>query len=97
VNFMIRKVPELEYMLQDCEAAGIITQKEFLHGILEAKKSLPAVRSVWSTDSEDAQAGVASFRLALAEADPKVLPKAGLNLPENETATILYTSGTTGN
>lgn len=97
INFMTRKVPELQYMLQDCEAAGIVTQKEFLPGILEAKKSLPTLHSVWSTDSVDSQNGVASFQLLLANAGPKALPRASTDISGKQIASILYTSGTTGN
>ncbi len=97
INFMVRKVPELEYMLNDCGAVGLITQKEFLPSLLEAKKSLPGLRSVWSTDSANATEDIASLQLALEKADPNSLPAGISDFSSDEIATILYTSGTTGN
>src|SRR5438874_12500280 len=36
LNFMVQKADELAYMLNDCKAVGIVTQKEFLRGLRAA-------------------------------------------------------------
>ena len=38
INYMIHNPEELAYMLNDCGAVGIVTQKEFIKGLREAAK-----------------------------------------------------------
>mgnify|MGYP001582764152 CR=1 FL=1 len=50
INFMVSKADELAYMLGDCGAVGIVTQAEFLPGLLGAAKKCPALKALWVTD-----------------------------------------------
>jgi len=97
INFMIHKPAELAYMLNDCEAKGVIAQKEFLPGLLEAKRSVQSMRWVWSTDFADAKAGIEDFELFIGAVNLNVFRVPNAVLSGSETVTILYTSGTTGN
>lgn len=94
LNFMIQKAEELRFMINDCKAVGIVTQKEFLKGLTEARKTLPAVKSMWSTDGEDKAGGVESFQDFVAAGDASKVPSVPVG--STDTAAILYTSGTTG-
>lgn len=97
INFMIHKPAELAYMLNDSEAKGVITQREFLPGLLEAKRSVPSLRWVWSTDFADSQAGIEDFELFIGAVNLSVFRVPDAVLSGSEMVTILYTSGTTGN
>ncbi|HVE14354.1 MAG TPA: AMP-binding protein [Elusimicrobiota bacterium] len=91
VNFMIQNAAELGYILGHCGARGAVTQKEFLPGLFKAKASLPALARVWSTDGGE---GTEPFWPFVEAAAPSAeAPRGG----PDETAMILYTSGTTGN
>src|SRR3989338_8482173 len=47
INFMVQKPDELAYMLNDCKAVGIVTQKEFLKGLRAAASKTPSLRYLW--------------------------------------------------
>ncbi|MBI3550497.1 MAG: long-chain-fatty-acid--CoA ligase [Elusimicrobia bacterium] len=93
INFLVTKPEELRFMLDDCSAAGVVTQQEFLKGLLAARKALPKLKSVWTTDGAPAD-GVESFAAFVdgAPAEPAPAPAARAG----DVAAILYTSGTTG-
>ena len=95
INFMVQKADELAYMLKDCAAAGVFTQKEFLPGLKGAAAKCPALKALWVTDFEGTRADglvrdYAELR-ALAPERPGTDPTV-----ESDVAAILYTSGTTG-
>ena len=52
INFMVKKPEELAYMLNDCKAVGVVTQKEFLNGIREAAMKTSSIKNLWITDTE---------------------------------------------
>ncbi|MFH2201879.1 MAG: long-chain-fatty-acid--CoA ligase [Elusimicrobiota bacterium] len=90
INYMVKKAAELRFMLEHCEAKGVLTQQEFLRGIMEAKKDLPGLRGVWSSDGGEQTEDFWEFIAAQKplEAGEGVLPE--------DVAAVLYTSGTTG-
>ncbi len=95
INFMVQKPEELRYMLNDCGAVGVVTQKEFLKGIVAAKASLPRLKSLWCADGADEARGAEDLRSFFDAGDPARLP-AHSPATASDVATILYTSGTTG-
>ncbi len=94
INYMIHHPEELAYMLNDCGAVGIVTQKEFIKGLREAAKLTGQIKFIWMSD-EDKSAGLEKEYpfsdllkdSALETFDPVL---------EEDVAVILYTSGTTG-
>ena len=93
INFMVQKADELAYMLNDCAAVGVLTQREFLKGLRGAKEKCPKLKTLWVTDLEGAGENGEEPFAALA-GDPEKAPPATAD--EQDTAAILYTSGTTG-
>lgn len=95
INFMIQKPAELAYMLDDCAAKGVVTQKEFLKGLREAATLTASAPRLWLTDAvlDDLSEGEAPFSALLSDGEA---PPA-LDVDEDDVASILYTSGTTGN
>jgi long-chain acyl-CoA synthetase len=96
LNFMVQKPEELAYMLNDCKACGIVTQKEFLKGLRGAAAKTPSLTRLWVSDAaesecKDKEQPFSAVSSAVLSALPRV------EVDENDTASILYTSGTTGN
>ena len=91
INFMIQKPEELRYMLQDCGAKALLTQRAFLREALRAKEGLEGLSTVWVMDG--GAAGGEDFWRAAKACAP--YDGAGEAL-EGDTAAVLYTSGTTG-
>ena len=94
INFMIQKAEELAYMLKDCGAVGVVSQKEFLKGVRAAVALAPTVKTLWVTDVPDSE-------LKKGEEWFSRLRQFGDSFPartvsESDVAAILYTSGTTG-
>lgn len=96
INFMVQKADELAYMLNDCKACGIVTQREFLKGLRGAAAKTPSLTRLWVSDDPvgELKANEQPFS-ALSGAGLSALPR--VEVDENDTASILYTSGTTGN
>lgn len=95
INFMVQKPEELAYMLCDCKAFGVVTQKEFLKGLRGAAQRSPSLRHLWVTDMEGEAAQGIESPLSSALDDVERAPT--MDVGETDTASILYTSGTTGN
>ncbi len=94
INFMVQKADELAYMLNDCGAKGVVTQREFLRGLRAARAKALGVERLWVTD---AQNGLEPGEEPFAKLESGPAEPAGAEPPaEEDTASILYTSGTTG-
>ncbi|MBI4679395.1 MAG: long-chain-fatty-acid--CoA ligase [Elusimicrobia bacterium] len=93
INFMVQVPDELAYMLNDCKAVGVVTQGEFLPGLRKAIRATPSVRRLWVTDAAPSECrGIEKpFHALLSD---EVSPPATAG--GEDTAAILYTSGTTG-
>ncbi|HBL17176.1 MAG TPA: long-chain-fatty-acid--CoA ligase [Elusimicrobia bacterium] len=96
INFMVQKADELAYMLNDCGACGVVTQTEFLPGLIAAAGRCPALKALWTTDLRAGGEHPAPVRdfAKLKETPPEDFPRDPA--VESDTAAILYTSGTTG-
>ncbi len=97
INFMVQKADELAYMLNDCKAVGVVTQREFLPGLRQAAAKVPTLKRLWVTDAESPDGGGIEEAFSRLSLTPAEGPFAGDHSPEDETVAILYTSGTTGN
>ncbi|MBI4345989.1 MAG: AMP-binding protein [Elusimicrobia bacterium] len=95
INFLVTKPEELRFMLNDCGAVGIVTQREFLKGLLAAKAELPGLKWVWATDERRTESGVESWGDFVDGGDGGSLPERA-PVEASDVAAILYTSGTTG-
>ncbi len=99
INFMVQKPAELAYMINDCGAVGILAQKEFLKGLRAAAEKSPKVKHLWITDGAPGDCRPAKWFKEETYADLLDLPAdpvEPIDVREQDTATILYTSGTTG-
>ena len=85
-----QKGPELEYLLNDSGAAALIFEAEFAAN-LPPPAALPALRRLVIVGG-GTSAGAEPVEALLAPAPPPSPPK----IAEEDTAVILYTSGTTG-
>lgn len=102
VNFMISKPSELAYMFAHCRAKGVVTQREFLKGVLGAQADCPELARVWTTDERRGQgdrrgepnSGATRNFWDFIEAFPP-FEEAAVVAPA-DVAAVLYTSGTTG-
>ncbi len=86
---------EIAYLCEDAQARVAIVEQDLLPGLLEARKSLPALEHVIVVDGE-APAGT----VALAEiegSDPDFdAAAAAAEVQADDILTLIYTSGTTG-
>ena len=102
VNFMISKPSELAFMFAHCRAKGVVTQREFLKGVLAAQADCPDLTRVWATDERrglgdrrgEVNAGAAENFWDFIEAFPPYEEAASVE--PADVAAVLYTSGTTG-
>jgi len=83
---------EITYIAEDCQASAIITSPEFLYKIQEARDNVSSLRHVIVIGDEE-HPGTVSFDRLLADSEPdgSIHPT-----DDNDTAALLYTSGTTG-
>ncbi|MBI3551363.1 MAG: long-chain-fatty-acid--CoA ligase [Elusimicrobia bacterium] len=95
LNWLVQKPDELAYMLNDCKAVGVVTQKEFLKGLRAAGAKTSSLRSLWVSDAVQSELQGKEIPFPSLNGDPKSLPSTAVD--EKDTASILYTSGTTGN
>jgi len=96
INFLVQKPDELAYMLRDCGALGVVTQAEFLPGLIGAAAKCPALKALWITDESPKEIShpiVKEFASLRKPAPTELRPDP---VVENDVAAILYTSGTTG-
>lgn len=87
------KRAELEYILNDCEAELVITQGKFSELLEGIEKATKVRKIIWSDGSPGLDENNLSFEEGLTIEDYEhIKPQARLE----DTAVILYTSGTTG-
>jgi long-chain acyl-CoA synthetase len=91
INFMVQKAEELHYMLKDCSAKGIVTQRAFLREVHHAQEGLPGCARVWISDGK--AHGSEDFWDLVRSQPPYGGPDGA---SPGDPASILYTSGTTG-
>jgi len=83
---------EITYIASDCEAAAVITSPEFLYKISEAREKTPFLKHVIVVGDEGHPDTVSFDKLA-SDAAPE---EAIYPTEDDDTAVLLYTSGTTG-
>ena len=102
------KGPEVHYIAQNSGAKAILTGALLLHLLRPALSGLPTMRYIISTGITEAQLAneqavpqLLSYESVLArgaaKADTYLSGMEGVDISPNDTAVILYTSGTTGN
>ena len=87
---------QIAYQLMDSNARILITEPAFLDNVLEARKSVPAVKHVVLVD-RGAEGGLLSFdELLQTEGDAEEVANARAAVEPDDLLTLIYTSGTTG-
>jgi len=85
-------VPELEYILNDCQPKAIIVDEAFAETAVSLRQNLHIDHFIYL--GGDAPENDRTYEAALAAGDPAGVPDP--RLPYEDTWAILYTSGTTG-
>jgi fatty-acyl-CoA synthase len=83
--------PEIAYIVSDCEAKVLVFGREFTEVVDSVRKDIPARERV--AISEDPPAWAHSYEAVIADASEEEPLAEGA---DDDTLTILYTSGTTG-
>lgn len=83
-----------KYILNHSEANAIYVDGQFLKTILEIRDELPALKTIISNEVPEGVEGVYDYNELLETSDNT--PYDFSHLKENEVASLLYTSGTTG-
>ncbi len=83
--------PEMSYIINDCEARAFVFGEEYIDIVDSFRKDLPTKDLICIKD--DAPKWAWSYNKLAAEASPEEPPLDG---GDDDTLTILYTSGTTG-
>ena len=83
---------EVAHILKNSEAAAIITSNEFLKNINQARQGIDTLKHVIIVEDEDIPGTV--YISGLLKDGPDKRPD--IDIREDDTAVILYTSGTTG-
>ncbi|MEA2235211.1 MAG: long-chain acyl-CoA synthetase, partial [Solirubrobacteraceae bacterium] len=86
---------QIEYVVGDAGARIIITERQFLDNVLEARKTLPDLEHVILVDGDDLPEGVTHLDDLPENADFDVDASIARLGPE-DVLTLIYTSGTTG-
>ncbi|MEM6664618.1 MAG: class I adenylate-forming enzyme family protein, partial [Pseudomonadota bacterium] len=85
-----QRAQEIAYAATQCGAAAIVFEAD-LAGNIPRGQDIPTVRNIWAAYGNTATTDADPYELLLAEA-----PVAPVDVAEEDTAVILYTSGTTG-
>src|ERR1019366_3378800 len=90
INFMVQKADELAYMLNDCRAVGIVTQREFLKGLRGAAAKTPSLTRLWVSEAaqdecKDKEQPFSAVSSAGFDPDRTAI---GVELDEQDTASI---------
>ncbi|MFH1619590.1 MAG: long-chain-fatty-acid--CoA ligase [bacterium] len=95
VNFMVSKEEELGFIVGNCHAKGVVTQKDFITPYLHLQKKLPALNFIISTDHAAHNGHILDFSHLLKTSHSHAETQKA-NAGPADAASILYTSGTTG-
>ena len=93
---------QIEYILADSSTRAIFVSSSFLEEALALKERLPGLESVIVFDGEFTGEGVCNLRVleergrALDGREPELYPRLWQAAEPDDLATLLYTSGTTG-
>ncbi len=82
---------DISHIMKNSEATVVITSKEFLETVNEARKNVRSIKHVFVIEEESSSA--VPIRTLLADSSPE---RPAINIKEDKMAVILYTSGTTG-
>jgi long-chain acyl-CoA synthetase len=88
------KAREMEFLLSNSASRAIVTHKEGLPILNEIRPGLPGLKQVIATGCHAPYPGLLSFEEVMARGSGEFR---SVDMTPDETATILYTSGTTGN
>ncbi|MFA6584101.1 MAG: AMP-binding protein, partial [Elusimicrobiaceae bacterium] len=95
INFMVTKEEEIEFILSDSGAKGVVTQREFLRNYTKFSGRITGFEFILTTDGS-LNSDVPEFWKTVNEAE--YIPQAhSQQISENDITCLLYTSGTTGN
>ena len=94
INFMVSKEHELLYILENCDAKGVVTEKDFVKNYEKLPSKLKNLKSILSTNY-CGKNGIMDFWKSLKHAHYHPQTQES-KAHENDVAAILYTSGTTG-
>ncbi|MGE5576200.1 MAG: long-chain-fatty-acid--CoA ligase [Syntrophothermus sp.] len=86
------KGPEIQYILNDCQAILLITNAHFLKTVLEVQKEIPALQKIIVIGEADGT-GLVNYHELIQSSSPN---RRKLEITEESVASCLYTSGTTG-
>ncbi|OGR48887.1 MAG: hypothetical protein A2021_08780 [Elusimicrobia bacterium GWF2_52_66] len=94
INFMVSKEEEIQYIIENSNAKGVVTENEFLKPYTNVKKRLPGLKFTICSDCPD-QTGTVEFwpYLNHAHYHPQTRNTCACG---GDVVSILYTSGTTG-
>jgi amino acid adenylation domain-containing protein len=87
------KEDKLLYVLDDCEAAVLLTEGSLTRTALAAASSAPSVKAVVADGAPDGVEGALAFEDVIAGAEPAPRPAGTIPL---DLAALIYTSGSTG-
>ena len=94
INFMVSKEHELLYIIENCGAKGVVTEKDFVKNYEKLSSKLKNFKSILSTNY-CGKNGIMDFWKSLKHAHYHPQTQES-KAHENDVASILYTSGTTG-
>jgi len=94
INFMISKAEEINYILSDCGAKGVVTQAAFAKTYAKLAAVNKNLRFILCTDKCDVP-GVEDFWLRLKSSSFHYASHRR-HIPKNDIISLIYTSGTTG-
>ncbi len=98
VNFRLTP-PELAFLVEDCEARVVVTEPVLAKVATTVAGITPVVTTIIVADShgEDRlEGGTIAYEDLIDEADSAGPAEAGVDVPNDNPALIMYTSGTTG-
>lgn len=83
---------EVDHILRNSESVAIITSKDLLGKVYEARQGIETLKHIIVIDDEDVP-GTINFHKLVEQSSDEWIP---IDIQENDLAVILYTSGTTG-
>ncbi|HXV57297.1 MAG TPA: AMP-binding protein [Gaiellaceae bacterium] len=87
------KEDKLRYVLEDCEAAVLLTEGSLTRTALAAAAASPSVKAVLAAGPPEGAEGAVELAGAIAAAEPEPSPAGTIPL---DLAALIYTSGSTG-